>query len=314
MPKKFIEPFGNVGPKRLPTESERQNGFPCGPADQGLFNRLFFELQSELGHLIAYAGLTDSSDDLQQVRKAVEALIAAALGSIGEEEGPDLTGFLLLNQARQRLPIFPEIQTADNRINVSSPGSGSVLVPPTIGVLHRGIYPLNTSDFTELERTFATVANKTYHLRLAMNPGAEALSLKDLANGTYNPTAAAETSSIFDTTYDDMLMAKVVTNGSNVATITNLRNAVRLTDVLSSTGSYTLPNQNGSNRDATLTYGWGRTPHTIAVLEDFGGASEWQVNDHDWNVDVVLTRYSVLVHSLHDGATSGTARVRVGAF
>lgn len=315
MPKKFIEPFANIGPKRLTTESERQNGFPCGPADQALFNRLFFEVQSELGHVVEYAGLTDSSDDLQQLRKAIQAMIAAAIGDIDEEDPPDLTGFLLVGQARQRLPIFPEIQTADNRINISSPGSGTVLVPPTVNILHRGIYPVSTSDFTELERTFATLANKTYHLRMNLAPGAEALSLNDLANGTYNPTAAAEKSSIFDSTYDDVLLARVVTNGSNVATITNLRNAVRLTDALGSTGSYDLPNQNGATRTVTLTYGWGRTPHMVGYFEFFGANGAWGVNDHDWNVQVnELTRYAATMYSLHDGAVSGTMNIRVGAF
>jgi hypothetical protein len=314
MPKKFVEAFANVGPKRLPTESERQNGFPCGPADQLLFNGLFHDIQAELGHLISYAGLTDNSDDLQQVRKAIEALITAAIGGIDEGEGPDLTGFVLLSQLRSRIPLFPEILTTDNRINITSPGSGSILVPPTINILHRGVFPKSTSDFTELARTFATAANKTYHLRLNLAPGSEALSLKDLANGTYNPTAAAESDPKFDSTYDDVLLARIVTNGSNVATITNLRNAVELDDNVTNTGSFALANQNGADRTVVNTFNWARRPRIVSIFHSFGGTGDWQVNDHDTNEQVLArTRYQTTIYLLRDGASSGSLYTYVAA-
>tara|TARA_R110002126_G_scaffold165178_4_gene313042 strand:- start:197 stop:766 length:570 start_codon:yes stop_codon:yes gene_type:complete len=89
---------------------------------------------------------------------------------------------------------------------------------------HRGIVPFSTSDYTEPQRTFSTVANKTYHLR--WNP-TDGFSLKDVADGAYNPISVAEQTSIFDTSYDDMLISRVVTNSSNVCTITNLINKDR---------------------------------------------------------------------------------------
>lgn len=262
MAAKFVLPFANAALKRDPTTAERAGGFPCGPADAALFNQLFFQLQAELGHLIEYSGQTDSTEDMQQVRKAIEALIMAAIGGLGEGEEPDLTGFILLSQARQRLPIFPTIATSDNRMNVSSPGSGSILVPPTISILHRGIFPLSTSDFTELERTFATVANKTYHVRMNLAAGAEALTMTDVTNGTYNPGALPETDKAFDTTYDSMLIARVVTNGSNVATITNLRNADRLEDDITGSGTPSPNSANASLLVGTVNYNWGRIPRS----------------------------------------------------
>lgn len=175
--------------------------------------------QRELNHLIDYSGQIPSDDDLEQVRKAIEAMIDAAIGGGGSE------GYLLLSQARARLPIFPEVQNADARIVVTSPGTGQVLVPSTVAILHRGIFPLNTSDYTTEQRTFATAANKVYHLR--WTPG-DGFVLKDTADGTYNALALAETNAAFDTKYDDMLVARVVTNSGNAPTITNLANRDRL--------------------------------------------------------------------------------------
>ena len=320
---KFDSPFAHNAVRRQPDASERLNGFPCGPADQTLFNQLFYSIQAELGHLIGYAGFSDDPDDHQQVRKAIEALIASAVGQIdwgeggggGGGEGPDLSGFLLLNQARQRLPFFPEVVSSDNRINVTQPTGGTVLVPPTVNVLHRGIFPLSTSDFSEIQRTFVTTANKTYHLRLRLSPGLEALTLNDLASGGYNPGATAETSAVFDTTFDDMLIARVVTNGSNVATITNLRNAVALSDDILNTGDLAPPNANLAQRNAILTWNWGRVPRMYSIWDDGSGQNgSWTINDHDHHQRFVTrTRYGANINLGRDGATAYNIRLVIGA-
>ena len=85
--------------------------------------------------------------------------------------------------------------------------------------------PVSTSDYIEGDRTFATLANKTYHLR--WNP-TDGFTLEDLADSGYNPSVLAEADTAFDSSYDDMLICRVVTNASNVATITNLVNKVRM--------------------------------------------------------------------------------------
>ncbi|MCA0275879.1 MAG: hypothetical protein LCH86_07745 [Proteobacteria bacterium] len=171
--------------------------------------------QRELHHLIDYAGLTPSDGDQEQVRKAIEALISAATG------GGETSQFLLVSQARARLPIFPEVLSADGRINVSSPSAGTILVPPAVNFMHRGIFPVATSDYSEPNRTFATAASKTYHLRWDPTNG---FRLRDLADAAYNPGVLPETSPVFDSVYDDMLIARVVTSAANVATISNLAN------------------------------------------------------------------------------------------
>lgn len=171
--------------------------------------------QRELAHLIAFSGQTPSPTDLEQVRKAIEALISAATG------GGDSSQFLLVAQARARLPIFPEILSADGMMSVSSPAAGTILVPPAVSFQHRGIFPVSTSDYSEGLRTFATVAGKTYHLRWSPTAG---FALKDLADPAYNPSVLPETSTAFDSGYDDMLIARVVTSSGNVAAITGLAN------------------------------------------------------------------------------------------
>ena len=204
----FSTPFGNNSGRRLPTADEKVNGFPCGPADQTLFNGLFHRLESELGNLITHAGLTGSDADYSQVRKAIEALISAATG------GGDVSNYLLMTQARTRLPIYPEVVSTDGKINISAPATGTVRVPGNVDLVHRGIFTV-----TSAETDFTTQANKTYHVR--WNP-TDGFTLNDLSSATYNPSAAAETSTVFDSTFDDMLLSRVVTNSSNVATFTKL--------------------------------------------------------------------------------------------
>lgn len=274
----FLIPFGRDSEKRLPSLDERQNGFPCGPADQRLFNGLFNRIESEIGEVIDFAGLTGDDNDLTQLRQAIEAMIAAATG------GGDTSQFLLVSQARARLPIWPEIVSADNKMNVSSPASGTIRIPGGVDFWHRGIYKITT-----VQTDFASTASKTYHVRWNAATG---YVMKDLADVGYNPTAAAESDARFDSTYDDMLMARVVTNSSNVPTITNLANGVRLK---------TLIQRNPSNADAgasgkvvAYTVDFARTP--IASLQSTtppGGG-----RDSDLRISVSgLSRYGLTVTS-----------------
>lgn len=210
----FQTPFGRDAERRSPSLTEQEQGFPCDAADRALFNQLFFRLEAELGHVITHAGLTPTDARFTQVREAIQALIAAATGA------GDTSQFLLTAQARARLPIFPEIQTNAGLMGVSSPGVGLVRIPGGVTFLHRGIFPITTA-----QTDFPTDASKIYHLRWDPVNG---YRLLDLDSPAYNPTALADSDVGFDTTYDDMLMARVVTNSSNIATITNLSNKAKL--------------------------------------------------------------------------------------
>lgn len=201
--------------------------------------------------------------------------------------------------ARQRIPLFPEVQTVTGKMGVVSPGTGSVVVPNGVAFLHRGIFLDNTDNYSAPQKTFATVANKTYHLRWTPLGG---FALKDLADGTYNPSVAPETDIIFDSTYDDMLIARVVTNGANVATVTDLANRERLAATFNLTGApvATNPGARSYSFTGTGTLGWGRTPKMTSFdgqvcgngprLEGFAG---W-ISSRNW------TRYSITGTTMSD--------------
>ncbi|MBX5094884.1 hypothetical protein HJB54_05155 [Rhizobium lentis] len=170
--------------------------------------------QREIMAVITAAGITGSNGDLTQLLQAIQQLIDAATGS------GDTSNYVLMPAARARLPIFPEVLTSDGRIPVFAPSTGTVRVPAGYDFLHRGIFAITT-----VQTDFVTVANKTYHLR--WNP-TNGFQLKDLADGAYNPAALPEADFSFDSSHDNMLVARVVTSAGNVATIANLANKDRL--------------------------------------------------------------------------------------
>lgn len=291
----FNTPFASQAGRRNPTSDEKINGFPCGPADQTLFNGLFHRLESEIGNVISFAGLTPSDADLSQLRKSIVALIDAATG------GGDTDSYLLMSQATARLPIYPEMLTEDGKINVSSPATGLVRVPGGIEFLHRGINQISTE-----ETDFNTQSSKTYHLR--WNP-VDGFSLKDLSNGSYNPGAAAETSTAFDSGYDDILIARVITNSSNVASITNLVNK----SVMTASGFHIGPGAFGANgtgyelalpSDIThflpIELNWARKPQVylsnVHDLYMYGTASAYSGQERVFGVNA-RSRYTIAVYA-----------------
>lgn len=211
---KFEPPFGTDGDNRLPTTDEQSDGFTCGSADRYLFTGLYRRIEAELKAIQDEGGIPGSDSDDTTVLQAIQAMIAAATG------GGDTSQFVLFSQAQARLPIFPEIQTTDGRLNVTTPATGQVRVPAGGSILHRGIRTYATA-----QTDIATTASKIYHLRWSPTNG---FVLKDLSEVGYNPAALAENNAAFDSTYDDMLVARVVTNSSNVVTVTNLSNFDRL--------------------------------------------------------------------------------------
>jgi len=243
----FSTPFGEDGDRRLPTSTEKQQGFLCGPADRLLFNGLINRIEAEIGEVISHAGITPTDTRFTLLREAIEAMIAAATG------GGTADDYILMTQARSRLPIYPDVLTDDGAIAVTSPEAGKIRVPGGTTFQHRGIYRVTTT-----ETDFATSASKTYHLRWNATDG---FALRDVASGSYNPTSAAESNVAFDSTYDDMLVARVVTNSSNVATITNLANRDRLkTSVVKQGASGALDATFHSTFVASETINWSRTP------------------------------------------------------
>lgn len=218
----FDPPFADEAEKRAPSSLERPGGFPCGPADQALFNYMFNLLEGQITEVANSAGVTSNGDgDHTVLLRALQALIAdIELGGGGG--GGDTSGFVQFTQARSRLPIFPDI--VGGRLTVTSPGAGQVRLASGGQFLHRGIWPITTT-----QEDFTTTASKSYHLRWRYNGGTPTYELLDLVpGGTYNPGSLNEANIAFDSTFDDMLIARVITNSSNIPTITTLANKAEL--------------------------------------------------------------------------------------
>lgn len=242
--------------------------------------------QREIMAVIANAGLDPSSEDLTQLLKAIQNMISAATGGSGD------ANYVLMTQARVRLPIFPEVVASDGRLAVISPSTGVVRIMPGYDFLHRGIF-----NVTTVQQDFTTVASKTYHLR--WNP-TDGYSLKDLASSVYNPGGLAEDSVAFDTTYDDMLIACVVTNASNVATITTLANksTMALNEVTNVTSSIVGLDTSGAYVQYSYTYNWARRPtnYDLNIVECHAGngIQAWKIFKPDRSASGYnLSRYLI---------------------
>ena len=254
----FDPPFAQNGEFRFPNANEQSLGWPCGPTDQALLSGLFRLHNGNIGNVIAAAGVTGPDGDLTKLRRAIEALIAAATG------GGTVDDYILMAQARNRLPIFPDVQNVDGRIGVTAPSTGTVRLAGGVEFLHRGIFRVTTT-----QTDFATDPSKTYHLR--WNPD-DGFVLRDLASGTYNPDTLSEANVAFDSTYSDMLIARVVTNSSNVATITTLANKSQLNETVTKT-TIERGSSFGALPSLTGSHNFARTPRAHVLSFDVNATS-----------------------------------------
>lgn len=248
--------------------------------------------QREIVNVIAYVGRTPTNEDPDQLRKSIQDLIAAETG------GGDPESYVTLAMLRARLPHFPDVLTADGRINVSSPGAGLIQIPSGVTVMHRGVHPISTSDFIEDDRTFETDANRTYHCFMDLADDGTP-HFVDVTDGSYNPDVLAETAATFDSTPDKALLCRVKTDVANVPTITNLANRDRLFLEASTSGPATKFTNNSNTFDAARFSGsfavnWARTPfiHLGGVTILSGGAInvEGYLN---YVSNIVRSRYAV---------------------
>lgn len=209
-------------------------------------------------------------------------------------------------QAYLAVPIFPDILTV-GKVLAFTTSTGQIIVNAAQEFVLRGVRKFSTDSYSLGARTFATVANKTYHLRFDRTNG---FRLRDLADGAYNPGALAESNVAFDTTLDDMLVARVVTNGANALTVTALANAARLFASYSASISTTASNALTGTWSATLN--WSRRPQ-VGVAMTTRTLAEGVYNDVDTSVDASLsTRYVASGNYLIDWPEAGTGAVASG--
>ena len=161
--------------------------------------------------------------------------------------------------------IFPEIETADAKLLITDNADGTLTIDAAQTWLWRGVFRFSSDDINLAGRTVTTVANKTYHVRWhAPGTGTAALietypygriELVDMTG--VSPT---EGDPSYDTTYDNMLVARIVTDGANASTITTFINRASLSfsSFLSVGPGYI---GNSAFRSVfTATLNWARTP------------------------------------------------------
>lgn len=251
-------------------------------------------VQEEIMKVCAMAGLSPSEADWTQLYQAIgildDAVFADVVAAFPYASTAEAIAGLLLNKiinpktladvfaARLAsytgpvdadtityLTVFPTILTANSAAAITS-SAGQVVVTPFKWVW-RQFKQLDLNSLNLAARTFATAASKIYHLRLSydVGTGVQSLSLKDVSNAGYNPSALAEGAAAFDTTYDDMILARVTTNAGNVPTVVPLKNASRLNASAQRTSPVMSPDPAIGFVIDPITFNWGRGPAQIAL-------------------------------------------------
>lgn len=174
------------------------------------------------------------------------------------------------------------MQTTTGHFGVTS-STGQVTVPAGVSFLHRGISP-----YTSALTIIATDASKTYHLRWNKTDG---FTLKDLASGVYNPSALVDGNAAFDSTYDDMLVARVITNSSNVPTVTNLANRSQLSIAELLQGQNMQASGSANKFDFVKAINWGRRPANWSLALAHG-SNDGAITDNDFNITPLGTAFS----------------------
>lgn len=253
----YVQPLGEADPNA--PYKDRNTG--AGEPGSRVPAKAIENPQREIVNAIIAAGLDPDPARVDQLAEAIEQMIAQALGS-GSNPLNDLLAIL-----RARNPVFPTINNTGNVFSLSVPSIGVVRIPAGISITHRGCF----NDVTA-QQDFNTVANKTYHLRKRWF-GTPGWFLVDVFDAGYNPGALAETDAAFDTTFDDMISHKVVTDASNVATITQLVNRDRLARSERLSGSITDAGTGKRQLAATSQLAWSRSPLLRMVTGSLSAAT-----------------------------------------
>lgn len=289
---RYIPPLNTVpteaDPRPAYFDGDEQTGqdgsYPSGKAIENQMREILAVIEA--------AGLPPS-DDLTQLLQAILILAAGA--------GADAAVFAYN-------PVYPHVTVNGGVVSISS-SNGQVVVNTGQTFIHRGgtLYSLN--DFNLAARTFATVASKTYHLRWRYNAGTPTLTLTDVTDGTYNPAAKAEVDPAFDSTYDDMLIARVVTDAANNPTVTALKNLHQLYARFEKT-TYEFDNSSWAPLPTLPgTVNWARTPRA-SIVKAIGELSA--STDSLTHVYALATRYALDAAALGYGNLGAGGRYQSG--
>jgi|GEM_PF-1699344 len=171
----------------------------------------------------------------------------------------------LLNGILKNNLVFPEIETADAKLLITDNADGTLTIDAAQTWLWRGVFRFSSDDINLAGRTVTTVANKTYHVRWHAPGTGTAAPVETYPNGRIelvDITAAAppEGDETYDTTYDKMLVARIVTDGANAATITALANKAALSLKAAYDTTSVAYGDNAYGKSFTTSLEWGRRP------------------------------------------------------
>lgn len=230
---------------------------PCttpGSLDGTAVQAVFLNgMLQQLRRAIRGMGVAEDNADNDMLLKAIQAV---GTGLVSEAA-------LLAN-----MPVHAALGTSG--LVAHTVGAGQIVVSTGQSLVRRGVKAYAFDDISLANRTFATVASKTYHLRWyapgigratpASSWPAGRLYLEDLADPGYNPSALAEAASAFDAGFDNVLLARVVTNGANALTVTPLAALPWLS------GSFSRTNDKpAASFTTTHGFNWNRTPSFMAL-------------------------------------------------
>ena len=204
--------------------------------------------------------------------------------------------------------VFPEIETATNVLAITDNADGMITIDAAQTWLWRGMVRYSSDDFVLADRTLVHAANKTYHLNWHPSGIGIAVPKATYPNGRFeliDMTAAApvETDNNYDSTYDKMLIAKIVTDGANTPTITLLKNkAVMVIDLNFTSSALVASGANGATATFYPVWNFARTPTVQSSMWHMAIASS---ADADWYcITTGVTRYGATATAIRDYATT----------
>lgn len=225
-----------------------------------------------------------------------------ALGPISGSDvfSVEITDALSVSRLGALFGVRPEIETPSQTLAITDNGNGTLTVEPGQTWVWRSFRRFSSDDIDAGERTFATTASRTYHLRWSPTNG---FQLKDTTDAAYNPGALAEDDAALDTVLDDMLVARVVTDGVNTPTITPLRNAMVLHDQIYDASPVTNSGENAAVKNVTHQINWAVRPQNWS-MDEMTVLTTGTQNDADtWLRLEDVTRYSFNLHFMRDYAS-----------
>lgn len=260
---------------------------------------------------------TETTRGLTRLATPAEAQAGTDPHSVVTPEGLGAATLAILSNNR----AFPHVLTEDNRLAVSDNGDGTVTLAEGQSFLHRGFFARSTDDLGGGARTLAIPAGALGHLRWRWTGPSTApqLVFASLSDAAYNPGGLDEGDPAFDTTYDDMLIARIQRVGSGAPQITLLRNAAELLDEITDNAAMDAPNTNGSSREMSLVFDWSRRPSmvlpivtSVTVANAIFGPND--SHDHDAALIVQsLDRYAASIRHMRDYAIGSQVRTTLSA-